>query len=110
LKKLVHDIDGPVFLVVDGHSSHRSKVTRAFVEEQGGKLSLFYLPPYSPELNPDEWVWNNVKADHVAKTVPRTVGEMREAIMRSINRLKEKPSIVQGFFRDPDLSYIRKWR
>jgi transposase len=85
-------------------------VTRAFVEEQDGKLSLFYLPPYSPELNPDEWVWNNVKADHVAKTVPRTVGEMREAIMRSINRLKEKPSIVQGFFRDPDLSYIRKWR
>lgn len=109
LKKLMHDIPGPVFLVVDGHSSHRSKATRGFVDEQGEKLSLFYLPPYSPELNPDEWVWKNVKCDHVAKVAPRTLGEMREAIEMAITRLRDNPSIVRGFFRDPDLAYIGEW-
>jgi transposase len=110
LTKLMHDIVGPVFLVVDGHASHRSKATRAFVEAQGEKLSLFYLPPYSPELNPDEWVWKNVKCDHVAKVAPRTVGEMREAIETAITRLRDTPSIVKGFFGDPDLAYIGDWQ
>jgi transposase len=61
--KLMHDTAGPVYLVVDGHPTHRSKLVKEFVASTDGRLRLFVLPAYSPQLNPDEWVWKNVKHD-----------------------------------------------
>src|SRR5262249_15259364 len=58
-QRLLRDAEGPVYLIVDGHSSHTSKVTKKFVASTEGRLKLFYLPGYCPELNPDEWVWKN---------------------------------------------------
>ena len=54
------DTDGPVDLVVDGHPAHRAKLVTDFVADTEGRLRLFMLPAYSPQLNPDEWVWKNV--------------------------------------------------
>ena len=56
LKRLVHGVTRPIFLIVDGHPSHRAKMTKRFVESLNGKLRLFFLPGYSPDLNPDELV------------------------------------------------------
>ena len=56
-KRLLHDTDGPVYLIVDGHPTHRAKAVKEFVASTRGRLKLFLLPGYSPELNPDEWVW-----------------------------------------------------
>ena len=61
LKRLLHNQTQPVFLIVDQHSSHRAKVVQAFVASTDGRLELFFLPPYSPELNPDELVWNHLR-------------------------------------------------
>jgi transposase len=66
-KRLVHDSPGPVYLIAAGHPSHRAKAVKNYVASTGGKLQLFYLPGYSPELNPDEWVWKNVKHDRIGK-------------------------------------------
>ena len=51
------DADKPVFVVVDGHPVHKSALVRQYVEGQCGRLQLFLLPPYSPQLNSDEQVW-----------------------------------------------------
>ena len=56
LRRLLVNAERPIYLVLDGHPVHRSKKVRDFVEAQDGKLRLFFLPPYSPELNPDELV------------------------------------------------------
>lgn len=69
VKRLLHDEPNPVFLIVDGHPVHRSKAVKTFVDSTQGRLRLFFLPPYSPELNPDEWVWKNVKHDRIGKAV-----------------------------------------
>ena len=53
LKRLLHNAERPVFLIVDGHPSHRARKVFEFVRKTEGKLRLFFLPPYSPELNPD---------------------------------------------------------
>jgi transposase len=70
-KRLLHDTDRPVFLVVDGHPTHRSRAVKEFVAATNGRLRLFLLPGYSPELNPDEWVWKvrheRGKEPHVGK-------------------------------------------
>ena len=54
-KRLLHDTDGPVYLVVDGHPAHRAAATKTFLASTGGRLRLVFLPSYAPELNPDEW-------------------------------------------------------
>ncbi len=102
LKELMHDIRGPIFLIVDGHPAHTAKATKEFVQGTKGRLRLYFLPPYSPELNPDEWVWKSIKHDRVGKMAARTVDEMSEGIKKA----ESGADIIVSFFRDPDLSYI----
>ena len=60
LKRLIAGIGRPVFLIADGHPSHRSPVVRQFLQKHEGRIRLFYLPSCPPELNPDEQVWREV--------------------------------------------------
>jgi transposase len=106
LAKLLHDFATRIFLVVDGSSVHRAKKVTEYVNSTDGKLELFFLPPYSPELNPDEWVNKNVKHDKIARAVPLTRDELKAVAIDALERLKKFPEIVRGFFGDPKLSYI----
>jgi len=94
----------PVILVVDGHSIHKSKEVQAFVASTHGNLELAYLPPYSPQLNPDELVWKNVK-ERVSKMLPTDKFDLREKITEAMRRLADAAHIVAGFFRHPDCRY-----
>ena len=105
-RKLMADADGPVYLVVDGHPTHRSKLVKEFVASTDGALKLFVLPAYSPQLNPDEWVWKNVKHDRVGRTSVTGPDEFKSKIIGALRRLQKLPHIVRAFFADPDLRYI----
>jgi len=106
LGDLLHDIGGKVFLVVDGHSAHTAKATKHFVAARADRIELVFLPPYSPELNPDEWVWKNVKHDNAGRLAARTAAELRAGVTKAVARLQSIPDIILGFFKDPDLAYI----
>ena len=105
LSRLLVNAHAPVFLIVDNHSVHRSEKVRKFVQETKGKLRLFYLPPYSPELNPDELVWNYLKAHHTGRLSHGGKKEFHEricTIMESLQKLTEK---VRSFFHHPIIKY-----
>jgi transposase len=106
LTKLMVDIDGKIFLIVDGASAHRSGETREFVKSTKGRVKLFLLPPYSPELNPDEWVWKSVKNSHVGRMAARNLQELKDGIEKAVARLQDMPHLVRNIFHDPDLLYI----
>jgi len=106
LKKLLHDVRGKIYLTVDRHSAHTACKTKQFVASTKGRLELFYLPPYSPQLNPDEWVWKNIKHDRVGRATARSVDDMKVVIEKAVARLQSSKDIVRAFFRSPDLSYI----
>jgi len=72
LTKLMHDAPGPVYLILDNLSVHKAKIVKDYVDSLEGRLKLFFLPGYSPELNPDEWVWKNVKNNQVGRHRHRT--------------------------------------
>ena len=101
-----HDIDRPVFLIVDGSSVHKAVKVREFVASTQGRLQLFFLPSYSPQLNPDEWVWKNVKHDRIARKVPQTKEELKMIAHGALRRLQQLPDTVPGFFGKPQLAYI----
>ena len=67
---------------------------------------MFFLPGYSPELNPDEWVWKNVKHDDIKRAGIQRGSELFGIATRALERLQRLPEIIRGFFRDPALAYI----
>jgi len=106
LQQLLIGTDKPIFLIVDGHPIHKAKLVKEFVDSTDGKLELCYLPPYSPQLNPDEQVWKNVK-ERVAKQFPRDKYDMRKMLREALERLKELPEIIRGFFRHPECGFVK---
>lgn len=95
-----------IYLVVDGHSAHRATKTKEWVAAQHGQFKLFYLPGYSPQLNPDEWIWKNVKHDRIGRAGITSLEDLRCKAAAALRRIAEAPSLIMAFFRDPDLRYI----
>jgi transposase len=104
---LVADVGRPVFLIMDNSQVHRAKILKEHAAASNGMLTLFFLPPYSPSLNPDEWVWKNVKHDHLGRASVTSESELAEFASAALARLKELPGKLRSFFGDPALRYIR---
>ena len=106
LKRLLHNQTRPIFLIVDQHSSHRAKAVQEFVASTDGHLELFFLPPYSPELNPDELVWNHLKTHGVRKRLLQTPQELKRYVLGHMRSSQRTPALLRGFFKKPSLRYI----
>lgn len=105
LKRLLQNADRPIFLVLDGHPVHRSRAVAAFVASTEGKLRIFYLPGYSPELNPDEQVWNHVKHHGIGRAALGSREELAQKAKRRLFSLQRRPAIIRSFFEMPDTRY-----
>jgi transposase len=106
LKRLIAGMDRKIFLIVDGHPAHKAKLVKHFVEQNAAAIELFFLPPYAPELNPDELVWGHIKT-RIAKATTQTKDELKAMVERAMHRLQKMPAIVAGFFHAPTCAYAR---
>ena len=106
LKRLMTNVKKPIFLILDGHRVHTSKKVKQFVSDTNGKLRIFILPPYSPQLNPDEWVWNWLKDHKLGKLAIKGPDQFRNQVKRFMNQLQKSKDILLGFFEDKNLAYI----
>ncbi len=105
LRRLLASTDKPVFLVLDGHPTHKSKAVQAFVEVNRERLHLYLLPGYSPDLNPDEWVWRNLKVHGVGRQSITGPDQMKSLVMREMRSMQRRPHLIQSFFRDAGGGY-----
>ena len=105
LKRLLIGAKRSIFLIVDRGPAHRAKKTKAFVETLGGRLRLFFLPPYSPDRNPDELVWKHLKADTVGRMVATDKADFKSKVVSSMRSLQRKPAKISSFFQKPSLQY-----
>jgi transposase len=108
LDYLIQDIDGKVFLIADRARYHTSKETARWLKEHENRIELFFLPSYSPDLNPDEWVWKNVKHDNINRVIPQRPGHLFEIASQALRTLWRAPEKIRSFFADPNLAYIRR--
>ena len=106
LKRLLHNAERPIFLIVDGHPSHRARKVFEFLRKTNGRLRLFFLPPYSPELNPDELVWNHLKNHGVGKRIVRSRDELKRIVIGHLRFLQKTPDIIRAFFREQHVRYV----
>jgi transposase len=94
-----------VYLIVDRHSVHKSKAVQKWLDTHAEKLSLFPLPPYSPEVNPDELLNRDLKNNARRKQHATTLREMTAAGRSFMRDRQRKPTIVKRYFTTPLLAY-----
>src|ERR1700694_3170747 len=105
LRRLLIGSKNRIFIIVDRGPAHVAKKTKAFVASLGGRLRLFYLPPYSPDKNPDELVWKHLKADTVGRTSITSFDDFKDKVRSSMLSLQRSPAKIRAFFQKPSLQY-----
>jgi transposase len=105
LRRLMVGSKNKIFLIVDRGPAHVAKKTKAFVASLSGRLRLFYIPPYSPDRNPDELVWKHLKADTVGRTTITSFNDFKDKVKSSMLSLQRRPAKIRSFFQKPSLKY-----
>ena len=107
MKRLVKDVDRKVFLILDNLRVHHGKVVAAWLEKNKDKIEVFFIPPYSPELNPDEYLNHVLKKDVHAGIRPRTKADLHSKTESFLRRMQHNCDKVRKLFHHPRLKYIR---
>lgn len=107
IKRLTHGTERMIFLIMDGHPIHKAKCVARFIETESMKkrVRLFFLPPYSPELNPDERVWNDLKNNSIGRQVMTTPAQMHRAVISHLRCIQKSPKRVRGYFNNEATTY-----
>jgi transposase len=107
LQDFMRNQKGKVFLVVDGHPAHKAKVVKAYVQSLQGRLELHFLPPYAPDLNPDEFVWSHMKNNGVSKKPLKLNESLEQRITEDLMAIYNKPELVRSFFCADSVVYAK---
>ena len=91
LQRMIKSTDRKVFLIVDGHPSHKAKKVSKFLETVTDRLELFFLPPYSPELNPDEFVWNDLKNNSLGRKAIVSIEQLKREVIPYLRFIQKTP-------------------
>jgi transposase len=105
LRRLVRHAGRKVYLIVDRHPVHRAKAVKQWLAKHSNQIKMFYLPSYSPELNPDEYLNNDVKTNSVGRTRPYDQPEMVGMLRSYMRRRQHQPRIVTKYFHHRDVLY-----
>jgi len=106
LKNLLRHRKKPLYLILDSLPAHKAKMVEQFVDSTEGRLRLFFLPGYAPELNPDELVWNHAKRTGTAKSPLRKGESLQQRVEADLTAIQRRPALVRSFFREPSVAYI----
>lgn len=105
LQALIKDAGKKVFLILDNLRVHHSRLVKAWVAERHDQMELFYLPSYSPQLNPEERLNADLKQE-MGKRVPvRTKAKLRQAANDHMAMLEQNPERVMSYFQDRRVRY-----
>jgi transposase len=105
MQRLLKQAAGKVYLIVDGHPVHRSRVAKEFVEANTGRLRLIRLPGYCPELNPDELLNQDVKNNALGKSRPINRTQMMTGVRSHLYRRQRQPQIIRNLFQEKHVRY-----
>jgi len=96
IKRLIQGSKRMIFLIVDGHPAHKAIIVKNFIESNKNKIRLFFLPPYSPELNPDERVWNDVKNNAVGRKSIISPEQLKKTVISHLRMIQKSPERVKS--------------
>jgi len=105
MSRLVKGADRKVFLILDNLRVHHSKLVKAWLEEHEEEIAVFYLPSYSPELNPDEYLNGDLKHSIRSGLPARTEKALTKKTRSFMRKLQNRPKHVSNYFKHPKIAY-----
>lgn len=105
LRRLIKHANRRIFVIVDGHPVHRSKKVARWLKKNKKRIEIYFLPPYSPELNPDELLNNDIKSNAFREKRHSSKDEMMSLVRRHLASRQKQPHIVSNFFMEKNVLY-----
>lgn len=105
LKRLIHSSAHKVFLIVDNLPVHHSKIVKEWVKQNSKSIEIFYLPAYSPELNPDELLNQDVKTNAVGRKRDKSLSELKSNLRTYLFGTQKCNELVRAYFRKEEVAY-----
>ena len=105
LKQILKGRTRPLILVLDRASFHRSRAVRLFVAQNRHRLRLKWLPAYSPERNPDEHVWEEIKDKKIKRQAIKNQSELKQRVYTALRSLQKRTQRILSFFQLPETQY-----
>lgn len=105
LRRLARHAQRRVFLILDRHPVHDSAAVRRWIDAHAARIALFFLPAYSPDLNPDEFLNQDVKSNALGRRRPEHRGEMVAGIRGYLRSTQKQPEIVKRYFHAESVRY-----
>lgn len=104
-ERLAKETPGMAFLIVDNLKVHHAKALEPWLEENKGRIRLFYLPSYSPELNPDEYLNRDVKASLAEKRRPSSAKALKEEVSSHLSAKQSNRDAIKRLFHKKEVRY-----
>ena len=108
LAALVKDADKKIFLILDNLRVYHSKPVKAWLAEHKDQIEVFYLPSYSPDLNPDERLNADLKCALGSRVQTRTKDKLTQAAKAHMSLLEQQPERVRSYFNDPKVKRVSR--
>lgn len=105
LKRLIKGSPIKIFLILDNLRVHHAKILKPWLEKNKDKIELFFLPSYSPELNPDELLNQDVKSNAVGRKRAKSLSELKQNVMKYLFGTQNNPDIVRAYFSKKEVAY-----
>ena len=107
MKRLIKTANKKVFLILDNHQVHKkSKKTLDWIEAHKEEIEVFYLPRYSPEVNPDEYLNNHLKKIIFKEKRSESLQDLKSMMVRTLKGIQVKADLILSYFKHPLVSYI----
>jgi len=105
MRRLVKDSERKVFLILDNLRVHHSKKVASWLVKHKDKIEVFFLPPYAPEYNPDEFLNSDLKRNVGNRSMPRSDKQLEHQVRSHMKSLQLRPHKIQSFFFSDSTSY-----
>ena len=105
MEQLIKDRQRKVYLILDNLRVHHSKVTKQWVEQNKDKIELFYLPSYSPEKNPDEYLNCDLKYGLSINPSPKNEEQLKDNVENHMKMLQKNQDRIKKYFNHKDIKY-----
>ena len=105
LKRMIRYSKEKIFFVTDGHPAHKTKKLKEWLAENTNRIEVFFIPPYSPELNAQEYLNQDVKTNVIGKKRPINKAQMRSNVTDFMNKRKNNRKQVQKYFHVTHVKY-----
>ena len=108
MTRLVKDSDKKVLFIVDNLRVHHGKLVQKWLDKHADEIEVFYTSPYSPEINPDEYLNHNLKQSVHSGILPHNKADLKYKTHCFMRKLQKCPKMVRKLFDHPNLTYIQQ--